>query len=74
MDPADCKVLMDDNVHGMPDHKGVIEGFRCGTHLSRKRFSNIEKAATNGGAPSKKHEVAPPGVEHFPGKQRATPT
>ncbi|CAM9316885.1 unnamed protein product [Ectocarpus sp. 6 AP-2014] len=28
MDPAACKVLMDDNVHGMPDHKGVIEGFR----------------------------------------------
>ncbi|CAB1101079.1 unnamed protein product [Ectocarpus sp. CCAP 1310/34] len=28
MDPADCKVLMDDNVHDMPDRKGVIEGFR----------------------------------------------
>ncbi len=30
MDPADCKVLMDDGVHGNPTHKGVVDAFRYG--------------------------------------------
>eukprot|EP00903_Cladosiphon_okamuranus_P007076 g6876.t1 len=28
MDETDCKVLMDDGVHGQPTHKGIVEGFR----------------------------------------------
>ena len=29
MEEGDCKVLMDDGVHGNPDHAGILEGFRC---------------------------------------------
>lgn len=25
----DCKVLMDDDVHGQPDHSGILAGMRC---------------------------------------------
>lgn len=28
MEDTDCKVLMDDGVHGNPDHKGILSGFR----------------------------------------------
>eukprot|EP00752_Nemacystus_decipiens_P011242 g9991.t1 len=28
MEEADCKVLMDDDVHGAPTHKGIVEAFR----------------------------------------------
>ena len=27
-DAANCKVLMDDGVHGKPDYKGIIDGIR----------------------------------------------
>ena len=27
-DEANCRVLMDDGVHGNPDHKGVLDGIR----------------------------------------------
>lgn len=57
MDEASCKVLMDDNIHAQPDHKGIVNGFRyggagtstCPSSLARWISSHLEEASSSVG-------------------------